>query len=220
MKNLADEDALLSATPGLDLRWLAAVVSLHVAAVVWAAVAMQPDRIEKTVVMSVQLLPMAAPVVPTPRKPQPPRPTPPKPKAPEPVLTRVKTTEAVKAAPLPEPSPVPEAPRPEPRLETRPEPVLSQPLYQIGTASNPAPEYPRASRDLRETGRVVLRVLVAADGRPREVEIHQGSGFWRLDEAARFTVARRWKFTPARRGDEAIEAWVRVGINFKLDDAE
>ena len=38
----------------------------------------------------------------------------------------------------------------------------------------------------------------------------------RLDEAARNAV-QRWKFVPARRGDEPVSAWVIVPISFVLE---
>jgi protein TonB len=37
----------------------------------------------------------------------------------------------------------------------------------------------------------------------------------RLDEAALVTV-KKWRFVPARRGGEAVSAWVVVPIAFSL----
>jgi protein TonB len=82
---------------------------------------------------------------------------------------------------------------------------------------NPAPAYPAISRRLRETGRVVLRVVVSPDGEALAVEIERGSGHERLDAAARRAVAG-WRFVPARRGDVPIQASVLVPIVFRLDD--
>jgi protein TonB len=62
---------------------------------------------------------------------------------------------------------------------------------------------------------VLLRVQVGADGLPRHIEIRTSSGSGRLDEAA-LEAVRRWKFVPARRGDEAVEAWVLVPVAFSL----
>jgi protein TonB len=56
---------------------------------------------------------------------------------------------------------------------------------------------------------------VGADGLPRHIEIRTSSGSGRLDEAA-LEAVRRWKFVPARRGDEAVEAWVLVPVAFSL----
>ena len=93
----------------------------------------------------------------------------------------------------------------------------SQPRFDAGYLKNPAPAYPSASRRLGEEGRVVLRVLVESDGRPGEVAIKTSSGFPRLDQAAEDAV-RRWKFVPARKGDEAVRAAVLVPIVFNLRD--
>jgi protein TonB len=43
---------------------------------------------------------------------------------------------------------------------------------------------------------------VGADGKPLEVSIAKSSGFSRLDEIARETVLRSWRFVPARQGDQ------------------
>ncbi|MEL0028674.1 MAG: energy transducer TonB, partial [Perlucidibaca sp.] len=201
--------------------WLALVVAVHVSAVAWAAYAMHPDKVARVSVMSVQLLPMAPPPAPPQRKPEPPKPRPPLPQVAKPTVTRVKTPEPVQAPPPPEP--VVEQPKPEPRKPDplpAPAPAPSLPSFQIGTLSNPWPEYPGRSRDLREEGRVVLRVLVGVDGRARDVQIFQSSGYTRLDESARFTVQRRWRFEPARLGEQKLEGWVKVPISFKLNDAD
>jgi protein TonB len=81
---------------------------------------------------------------------------------------------------------------------------------------NPKPVYPNASRRLGEQGKVLLRVYVSAQGLAEKVELKLGSGFARLDQAAQDAVAR-WRFVPARRGDEAVSAWVQVPITFQLD---
>ncbi len=80
---------------------------------------------------------------------------------------------------------------------------------------NPTPSYPILSRRLSEQGRVLLRVLVHADGSAMSVEIASGSGYTRLDQAARETV-RQWRFIPAMQGDKSVNSWVIVPINFSL----
>jgi len=93
--------------------------------------------------------------------------------------------------------------------------TISAPRFDAAYLANPAPSYPSLSRKLGEEGRVVLRVLVDADGRASRIEIKSASGWARLDQAAQGAVAR-WKFVPARRGDEAVDAWVLVPIVFNL----
>lgn len=63
----------------------------------------------------------------------------------------------------------------------------------------------------------MLRVFVEASGRPSQLEIKSSSGSPRLDQSAQEAVSR-WKFIPARQGQDAIGAWVLVPIIFKLRD--
>ena len=94
---------------------------------------------------------------------------------------------------------------------------MTPPRFDADYLRNPAPEYPAFSKRRGEEGRVLLRVKVGQDGVPRAILIHATSGFERLDNAALDTV-RRWKFVPARVGDNAVEAWVIVPISFHLAD--
>jgi protein TonB len=88
--------------------------------------------------------------------------------------------------------------------------------YDAAYLHNPRPAYPPLSRRLGEEGKVLLRVRVSREGLADAVDLEKSSNFERLDEAARAVVAR-WRFVPARRGDEAIEATVIVPIVFRLD---
>lgn len=80
---------------------------------------------------------------------------------------------------------------------------------------NPPPPYPAVSRRMGEEGKVVLRVFVEPDGHPSQIEVKAGSASPRLDRAAQEAVWH-WKFVPARRGDEAVGAWVLVPVIFSL----
>lgn len=111
--------------------------------------------------------------------------------------------------PLPTPISVPPAP-PSP-------PAPSKPRFDADYLDNPKPAYPYVSRKLKEEGRVVLRVQVAASGLPTDVALQGSSGFDRLDQAA-LEAVRRWKFVPAKRGDELVAASVLVPIVFSLKD--
>jgi protein TonB len=62
---------------------------------------------------------------------------------------------------------------------------------------------------------VLLRVQVDERGLAREVELHTSSGHPRLDTIALQTV-RRWKFVPARLGEQKVAATVLVPIVFSL----
>ncbi|MDE0853533.1 MAG: energy transducer TonB, partial [Nevskia sp.] len=79
-----------------------------------------------------------------------------------------------------------------------------------------APDYPHLSRRLKESGTVLLRVLVSAEGRPGQIELNQSSGYVRLDQAA-IEAVRQWRFVAAKQGEQAVSAWVIVPINFQLD---
>ena len=116
-------------------------------------------------------------------------------------------TAAPAAAAPATPAPAPAAPA-APARETAP----------IGDAAylrNPAPDYPAFAQDQGWEGRVVLRVRVLANGSPDSVEVRTSSGRRMLDTAA-VAAVKRWTFVPAKRGDEAVDGWVNVPIDFKL----
>lgn len=92
------------------------------------------------------------------------------------------------------------------------------PDYTAAYLNNPGPQYPYVSRRRREQGTVLLRVLVDAGGSPVQVLIGRSSGFVDLDEAAADIVRRRWRFTAAKEGNVAVEAWVEIPIEFSLKD--
>lgn len=103
-----------------------------------------------------------------------------------------------------------------PAAPATPGPVETQPSFQADYLKNPKPDYPSRSLALGEEGRVMLRVHVSEQGEPVRVEIVRSSGFPRLDEAARRTVERGWRFAPARRGEQAVAGVVQVPISFAL----
>ena len=77
------------------------------------------------------------------------------------------------------------------------------------------PGYPSSARRLGAQGTTMLRVHVLDDGRIGEVAIDQSAGHADLDQAAADAV-RRWRFEPARRGEEKVAMWVRIPVEFKL----
>jgi len=62
-------------------------------------------------------------------------------------------------------------------------------------------------------GRVTVRLLVGASGGVERVEVSVSSGAETLDQAA-IAAVRAWRFAPATRDGEAIDAWVMVPIRF------
>jgi protein TonB len=83
--------------------------------------------------------------------------------------------------------------------------------------SNPKPPYPIAARRLGQQGVVMLEVLVKADGHAGEVRVRKSSGHAMLDESAVQTVRERWRFIPAKRNGQPIDATVTFPIRFQLD---
>ena len=118
------------------------------------------------------------------------------------------------------PTPVVAQPPVRPAAPALPNPApttFSPPRFEAAYLHNPRPNYPALSRRLGEEGKVLLRVLVSPDGRAAAVNLEKSSNFERLDEAARQAVAQ-WRFVPAKRGDEAVEATIIIPLVFRLED--
>lgn len=145
--------------------------------------------------------PVRPPDVPKPKKIQPPQPD-------QVLATKSETATSSFTVPTPPAEPAPPAP-PAPA-------AIVGARFDADYLHNPKPVYPSASRRLGEQGRVLLRVYVSAEGRAEKVEVKTSSGFQRLDQAAEDAVSR-WRFVPAKRGDQAVAAWVQVPITFQLD---
>ncbi|MFT7229382.1 MAG: protein TonB [Methylophilaceae bacterium] len=94
---------------------------------------------------------------------------------------------------------------------------IKPPKFGVSYLNNPVPSYPRFSRRKGEEGRVLLKVLVTAKGGPGQVEVENSSGYKRLDEAA-INAVQNWRFIPARKGAEALSAYVLVPVKFSLDN--
>jgi periplasmic protein TonB len=88
--------------------------------------------------------------------------------------------------------------------------------FRAAYLQNPLPRYPMEARRAGEQGTVTLRVLVSREGAAARVELDKSSGSPHLDAAARETV-KAWRFTPARRGADAIESWMVVPVVFRLE---
>ncbi len=80
----------------------------------------------------------------------------------------------------------------------------------------PVPRYPQASRRTGEQGIVILRVLIDPSGHAARIEVHQSSGFSRLDHAAREAVERA-KFKPHVENGLVQAAFVLIPIEFSLN---
>ena len=125
-----------------------------------------------------------------------PRPAP----APPPVAQQVPQT-------APPPATTAEAPRPAAGLAPGSVPV---------PISRPAPTYPSDAMRNGETGTVVVRIEVGADGEPTAVRLATRSGSRSLDRAA-LQAAKRWRFRPAQRDGQPVPGSVDVPIAFSLE---
>lgn len=94
------------------------------------------------------------------------------------------------------------------------EPVMLD-IEQVDYLRVPEPRYPRAAKQARLQGTVLLWVLIGPDGRPREVRIHRSSGHEQLDREGREAVSRAL-FKPYRQDGEARSAQVIVPVEFAL----
>lgn len=159
------------------------------------------------------------------------------PPAPPPVAPALPVPEV----PLPRADPVaevmtPTLPAPAPPMP----PAAPQPsVVQVGTVAPPAPPrpavmqqvpsgalryrveppvaVPRASRRQRESGTVLLRVVVDVQGLPRSVTLHRSSGFQRLDEQA-LGAMRRARFFPCTEGGQPVECESIAPIVYELEN--
>lgn len=128
-------------------------------------------------------------------------------------------TTPVVAAPAVESAPAPVAAAAAPAPTANPAPAstaITPARFNAAYLNNPEPKYPPLSRRLGEEGKVLLKVRVTPEGLAAAVDLEKSSNFERLDMAAREVVAR-WRFVPAKRGDQPIEASVIVPIVFRLE---
>ena len=116
----------------------------------------------------------------------------------------------VETSPVPGPAPVAPAPPASPAAPTGTSVGDTPP----SVVSGPPPAYPRAAMRRRESGEVLLRVHVGADGVPYAVDLVRGSGSRYLDRAASDAV-RKWRFRPAMRGGQPVSGQVQVPISFQ-----
>jgi TonB family protein len=80
--------------------------------------------------------------------------------------------------------------------------------------------YPPSLFAQRIEGQVMLYLVIDSSGAviPDSSQIAEGSGYQDFDAAA-LQAARTLRFTPARRGDTAVSAPIRVPIHFALPDS-
>ena len=184
----------------------------------------------------------ATPSPPPPATPLPPAPAAPSPSAP--VMSSTTSTDREQGPPV-RPGPAVTAPQPPPATSSgdgipleRPSPspgsgqpgagrVASAPSRDVGStgaitqSARPQggyqvkPGYPATPRRLGIQGTTMLRVHVLVDGRVGDVLVQETAGHPDLDQAAAEAV-RRWRFDPARRGNDPVDMWVLLPVEFRL----
>jgi periplasmic protein TonB len=104
----------------------------------------------------------------------------------------------------------------------RPGPGSDGPGEGAGSFSLPSggyqvkPRYPDSARRQGIEGTVSLKVRVTERGVVGEVQVEQSAGYPDLDRAA-VEAVRRWRFSPARHGNQPVAIWVLIPVTFKLE---
>ena len=208
-------------------RWLPSfglVVLLHVTAW-WGFTHFKSEIVPPKPLPVVQVTLVAPPKPPEPRvvplQPPPKMERQPKPvmekaiSAPKPVPVMQPVAEhAVQPAPVAVAAPAPSPPAP---VQPASEPVIEPPRYSAAYLSNPPPAYPLAARRRGIEGTVLVRAEISAGGECQRAELKKTSGHEMLDQAA-LEAVKKWHFVPAKRGSQAVAAWVEVPITFKLEN--
>jgi len=79
---------------------------------------------------------------------------------------------------------------------------------------SPDPEFSEEARKAKYQGTCVLRLVVGADGRPRDIQVRSALGMG-LDEKAIETV-RTWRFEPAMKDGHAVNVAIDLEVEFHL----
>ena len=81
------------------------------------------------------------------------------------------------------------------------------------------PRYPADALETKTSGKVVLRVLVGADGSVKDVLVDESVPAGMFD-AASIEAARKWRFNPAIKDGQPVDGWVRVPVEFEWEPLE
>ena len=93
--------------------------------------------------------------------------------------------------------------------------ITAEPAFMSSEAER-TPPYPEEAKAAEVEGQVLLRVYVGTSGRVERVRILRrlGSG---CDEIAVKWAKKKWRFTPAQAGEEAVGMWITVPVRFVLE---
>lgn len=81
----------------------------------------------------------------------------------------------------------------------------------------PSAPYPVDALRNGESGTVMLRVTIGADGVPGGIALARSSGTRSLDRAA-MSAVKAWRFTPAMRDGQPVAATVQIPVSYNLGD--
>jgi len=191
---------------------LGIVIAAHAA--VLAAIALAPpDVFTRITYVPIQTIAI-------PDDPPPPEPMARQTKAAEPGPTRIDTL--VKSAPPADQMPTVDL-RPIETIETTvtdPLPLPIKPVFVAATADPSAagrfqPDYPLSLVRAGVEGSATVRILIAANGRVKAVELVNASDA-AFFEATRKQALRYWRFKPATTDGVATESWRTMTVRFKL----
>jgi len=176
------------------------------------------------------------PIITIPISPEPPPPPPdpqPHPKTPTPP-NEIVYTPPVQPIPLEPLNPIPTTPNPPPLpsgplIGTNPDPTPPAPPPPIvkpvivDAVVDPhyqgllQPPYPPEEQRAGNSGRVVLRVLIGADGRVKQVEKVSAASDAFFAAAQRQALGK-WRFKPATRDGAPFEQWKVMSLRFQIDE--
>jgi protein TonB len=77
------------------------------------------------------------------------------------------------------------------------------------------PRYPESARRQGISGTTTLLFEVLENGRVGDIRVEQSGGHPDLDRAAAEAV-KKWRFEPARRGNQPVAVWLRMPVRFVL----
>ncbi len=87
-------------------------------------------------------------------------------------------------------------------------------IHPPSLASKVEPEYSEEARRARLEGAVILRLVVASDGKPKELTVVRGLGMG-LDENAIKAVSG-WRFHPGTKDGTPVNVRIQIEVNFRL----
>ncbi|SFE02759.1 energy transducer TonB [Nitrosomonas sp. Nm166] len=94
--------------------------------------------------------------------------------------------------------------------------MLSSELSVICPVLNPPP-YPRQSRQLGEEGKLTLKLELNENGRVKEIQVLNSSGYQRLDEAA-IAAVKSWRCNPPLQNGQPVRAIALQPFSFVLEE--